>query len=57
MDGSQDIGLISEFTSFELMVFFGVLFRMPFKKIRERVCYLADLLELPSVHKRVSRLR
>jgi len=57
MDVSQDIGLITEFTSFELMMFFGVLFRMPFKKIRQRIHYLVELLELPSVHKIVGWLR
>ncbi|XP_065918635.1 ABC transporter G family member 20-like [Dysidea avara] len=49
----QDIGLIPEFTTFELMVFFGVLHRMSYKKIKERIRYLVELLELPSLHRRV----
>ncbi|XP_065916588.1 ABC transporter G family member 20-like isoform X1 [Dysidea avara] len=52
----QDIGLISEFTAFELMIFFGVLHRMPFKKIRERIHYLVELLELPPLQRRVTIL-
>ena len=53
----QEIGLFPEFSSFQLMVFFGILFRMPVRKIRERIHYLVELLDLPSVHKKVSKLR
>ncbi|XP_065918624.1 ABC transporter G family member 20-like [Dysidea avara] len=52
----QDIGLIHQLTSYQLLMFFGVLHRMPFKKIRERIHYLVELLELPSLHRRVSGL-
>ncbi|XP_065918629.1 ABC transporter G family member 23-like isoform X2 [Dysidea avara] len=52
----QDIGLIPELTSFQLLMFFGVLHRMPIKKTREQIHYLFELLELPSLHRRVSKL-
>jgi len=53
----QDVGLISEFSAFELMMFFGSLHHMPFKKIRERIRYLVELLQIPSLHRRITRMR
>ncbi|XP_065916708.1 ABC transporter G family member 20-like [Dysidea avara] len=50
----QDVGLISEFSAFELMMLFGVLHRMPFKKIRQRIHYLVELLQIPSLHRRIT---
>ena len=53
----QDVGLISEFSAFELMMLFGALHRMPFKKIRERIRYLVELLQIPSLHRRITGMR
>ncbi|XP_065918928.1 ABC transporter G family member 23-like [Dysidea avara] len=50
----QDVGLISEFSTFELMMLFGVLHRMSFKKIRQRIHYLVELLQIPSLHRRIT---
>ena len=53
----KDVGLVVEFSAFELMMFFGALQRMPLKKIRERIHTLIELLEIPSLYQRIETMR
>ena len=53
----KDVGLVVEFSAFELMMFFGALQHMPLKKIKERIKYLIELLEIPSLYQRIETMR
>ena len=53
----KDVGLIVEFSAFELMMFFGALHHMPLKRIRERMETLVNLLEIPSLYQRIQSMR
>ncbi|XP_065914567.1 ABC transporter G family member 20-like [Dysidea avara] len=52
----QDIGLVPQFSIMETMYFFGVMFHMGFKQIRERANFLRNLLELPPLKKRINEM-
>jgi len=41
----------------ETMYFFGVMFHMGFKQIKERATFLRNLLELPPLKKRINEMR
>ena len=53
----KDVGLVVEFSAFELMMFFGALQHMPLKRIRERINTLMELLEIPSLYQRIETMR
>ena len=53
----KDVGLIVEFSAFELMMFFGALHHLPLKRIRERMETLVNLLEIPSLYQRIQSMR
>ena len=53
----KDVGLVVEFSAFELMMFFGALQHMPLKRIRERIKTLMELLEIPSLYQRIETMR
>ena len=53
----QDVGLIVEFNTYELMMFFGALHHMPIKRIRMKIQTLVELLEIPSLHQRIGTMR
>ena len=53
----KDVGLIVEFSAFELMMFFGALYRMRLKKIREKMQMLVKLLEIPALYQRIGTMR
>ena len=46
-----------ELSILETMYFFGIMFRMRFKEIKERAHFLANLLELPPLNKRIKDMR
>lgn len=52
----QELALFGDFTMLETMYYFGILHGLSFKKIRERGQFLLELLELPSVNKRIRNL-
>ena len=53
----KDVGLIVEFSAFELMMFFGALHHMPLKEIKAKIDHLVKLLEIPSVYQRIQTMR
>ena len=53
----KDLALFGDFTMLETMYYFGTLFGMSPKKVRERGKFLLELLELPSVTKTIKKLR
>ena len=53
----KDVGLIVEFNTFELMMFFGALYHMSLKKIRQKMQALVELLEIPSLYQRIGTMR
>ena len=46
-----------QFSIMETMYFFGVMFHMGFKQIKERATFLRNLLELPPLKKRINEMR
>ena len=38
-------------------MFFGALYRMPLKKIRQKMQTLVELLEIPSLYQRIGTMR
>ena len=53
----KDVGLIVEFSAFELMMFFGALHHMPLKKIRQKIHTLVELLQIPLLYQRIATMR
>ena len=53
----QDLALFCDFTMMETLYYFGILYGMSIKKVKERGKYLLELLELPSVNKAIKNLR
>ena len=49
--------MVNELSILETMYFFGMMFRMGFKRIRERAQFLGNLLELPPLNKRIKEMR
>ena len=49
--------MVNELSILETMYFFGIMFRMRFKQIRERAQFLRNLLELPTLSKRIKEMR
>lgn len=53
----QEIALYGEFTIKETMMYFGWIFGMETKEIRDRLRFLLDFLDLPSENRMVKNLR
>ena len=49
--------MVYELSILETMYFFGIMFRMRFKEIKQRAHFLSGLLELPPLSKRIKDMR
>ena len=49
--------MVCELSILETMYFFGIMFRMRFKEIKQRAHFLSGLLELPPLSKRIKDMR
>ena len=53
----QELALFGDFTTKETMYYFGILNKMSYMNISERMHFLLELLELPQSNKLIRKLR